>query len=163
MRGSILKQGQTRMGRRPRGVGPVDSVKASRQAKERTKTLLRLLAGDLTRDQAAEAMGVSVRRVRQLRDEMLASAVAALEPGQPGRPRKCEPSAAERRVAELEAAEKMLRWEIEVSGVREELALVMPHLVRGDAGASTVGARGKTRASRTSRTKGAAGSKGLRD
>ena len=63
----------------------------------------------------------------------------------------------------LSLGAEMLRWEIEVSGVREELALVMPHLVRGDAGASTVGGRGKTRASRTSRTKGAAGSKGLRD
>lgn len=137
-----------RLGAPPKGVSHVDAIDGSAQAKRRVKTLLLLIAGELTRAQAAQRMGVSVRRVRQLREAMLSSAVSALEPGHPGRPRRGVPSAAERRVQELEADARRLRLELEARSVREEIALVLPHLLQPEAG--------KAPASRRARAKGSA-------
>jgi hypothetical protein len=130
----------------------VDSASGSRLAKERLKTVLHLIGGEITRQEAASRLGVSVRRVRQLRDEALAAALERLEPGRPGRPPKAEPSDEERELTLLEAQADMLAWELEVSRTREELALVMPHVVQ-----RARGARGKARASRRGRPGGAAG------
>lgn len=144
-----------RLGAPPKGAAHVDAIDGSELAKERTKTILRLLAGELTRAGAAEELGVSVRRVRQLRETMLVSAVAALEPGRGGPRPNPAPTEEERRIAELEAEADMLAWELKTARVAEELAVVMPSLgVRGE---PTDGARGKRRASRTSRAAGAAG------
>jgi len=154
---TILTRRGARMGAPTKGVAHVDAIDGSPLAKERAKTILRLIGGELTRAQAAEEMRVSVRRVRQLREAMLTSAVAALEPGKPGRPRNPEPSAAERRVSELEATEQWLRWEIEASGVRERIAMVFPHLVRPEPDAL-----GKPCASRKGRAKDSARATSLR-
>lgn len=139
----------TRMGRPPKGVAHVDAVEGSEGAKERLKTVLLSLSGELTRQQAAERIGVSVRRLRELRDEALSAAVASLEPRRVGRPPKPKPSAKDRELARLESEAEMLAWELEVSMTREELALLMPHAAGDRRGRS-----GKARASRTSRPGG---------
>lgn len=136
-----------RRGRPTKGIGHVDSTSGSELAKERLKTVLLLMNGEVTRQEAADSLCVSVRRVRQLRDAALGAAVASLEPGRPGRPRKPQPSDAEQELARIESEAEMLAWELEVSRTREELALLMPQVVRGRGEV-----RGKARASRTSRS-----------
>jgi hypothetical protein len=157
MNDTLFTTDRTRLGAPPKGVAHVDATQGSALAKRRAKTLLLLVAGELTRARAAREMGVSVRRVRQLREAMLNSAVAALEPGQPGRPRKGGPSAAERRVRELEGTQVRLQLELEARSVREEIALIMPHLLLPDGGA-----RGKARASRKEKARNSAGPKSPR-
>ena len=136
------------MGAPPKGVDHVDAIDGSEIAKERTKTMLRLIAGELTRKGAADEMGVSIRRVRQLREVFLAKAVAALEPGQPGRPHKPEPSEEERRLAELEAEADMLAWELKTARLAEEIEVILPSV--GRRGRGRYEAREKSRASQRS-------------
>jgi len=149
---SMTTHGAARVGRPTKGLGHVDRASGSAHAKRRLKTVLMLLAGEVTRDEAATRLDVSVRRLRELRDTVLGAAVASLEPGIPGRPRKERASAADLELLRLEAEADLLAWELDVSRTREELALLMPQVV-SDRG----GARGKTRASRKSRSGGAAG------
>ena len=147
-------RGQVRVGAPAKGVAHVDSIDGSSLAKSRTKTLLRLIGGELTRQGAASEMGVSVRRVRQLRDVFLTSGVAALEPGEPGRPRHAPPSEHDKRVAQLEAEADMLAWELKTARLAEEIAIVMPSL--GQRGRDSGEALGKRRASPRSRRAGRA-------
>jgi len=144
-----------RLGRPPKGVDHVDSVSGSEDAKERLRSVLLALTGELTRAEAAARIGVSERRLRELRDRALASAVESLEPGRPGRPPKARPSAEAERAARLEEESEMLAFELEVSRTREELALLMPHLVRSETGSSP-GGPGKAQASGSGRPRGAA-------
>lgn len=146
--------GTTRMGRPPKGVEHVDSVAGSAQAKERLKHVLLSLHGDLTREEAAHRIGISERRLRQLRDAVLTAAVASLEPGRPGRPRRARPTPQEELLKRLEGEANVLAWELTVSRVREELALLMPSVSR--VAAAGPGGTGKPRSSGARRPRGAA-------
>jgi hypothetical protein len=147
--------GTKRMGRPPRGVDHVDSVEGSERAKERLKCVLLSLTGELTRDAAAQRIGVSGRRLHKLREDALTAAVASLEPSRLGRPPKPRLTAQEQRLRQLESEAELLAWELSVSRTREELALLMPGVTKGGADGSR--SAGKARASGSRRPRGATG------
>lgn len=93
-------------------------------ARARVAALLRLAAGDATVAETATALGISPQRLHELRERMIAGAVAAAEPRPPGRPR-AEAAADPRdaRIAELEAQNSRLRFDLECAFLRTELAM----------------------------------------
>src|SRR5262245_38419751 len=120
----------------------VDRLDGSAEAKARLTTILEALAGQRTLAEAAARLGLGERRLHELRNRALQAAVGGLEPLRAGRPAGAAPEA-EARVAALEATIGELRVELRAAQVREEIALVMPHVVRGQ-GTKKV-ARGKAR------------------
>ena len=86
------------------------------------------MTGATTVAEACARLGVGESRFYQIRDEMLAGALASLEPGMAGRPRKEEPEE-EKRLAEMTRRIKRLELELEAAHVRTELALTMPEVL----------------------------------
>jgi len=118
-----------RVGRPGKGVGHVEKLSGSEYAKERLRVILEVTSGALSRKEGAERLGLSESSYRGIRDRGLQGAVTSLEPRPPGRPRKeC--------TGELSEAEAQalfdLRAMIELSRLREEIALLMPELVCRD-------------------------------
>src|SRR6516164_5449602 len=68
-------------GRRPVGPEYADKLEGSDTAKERVKVILATMAGTCRLKEACERLGISEQRFHQLREEMMAAAVKALEPG----------------------------------------------------------------------------------
>jgi hypothetical protein len=112
-------------GRRPVGPEYADKLQGSNTAKERVKVILETMAGRCRLKEACERLGISEQRFHQLREEMMAAAVKALEPGQAGRPVQA-PTPAEEQVVAL--AQKLADQEIELRAakVRAEIAVIMP-------------------------------------
>src|SRR5579883_2122082 len=76
-------------GRRSDWDRAVDALPGSEAARARLRALLEVLAGRCTAAAAGRALGLSERRLYQLRGRMLRAALGALEPragGRPGRP-----------------------------------------------------------------------------
>lgn len=112
-------------GRRPVGPEYVDKLQGSNSAKERVKVILETMAGRCRLKEACERLGISEQRFHQLREEMMAAAVKALEPGHAGRPTQT-PTPAEEQVAAL--AQKLADQEVELRAAkaRAEIAVIMP-------------------------------------
>jgi len=108
----------------------VEKHDGSREAKRRLEVILETMAGERTVGEACEALGISETHFHDLRSQALEGALEALEPGQPGRPRR-EVSEKDQAMAALEAELRELRLELRASQVREEIAAVMPHLLKG--------------------------------
>ena len=115
-----------RVGRPGKGVGHVDKLQGSEHAKERLRVILEVTGGSVSRKDGAAILGLSERTYRELRDRAFAGALASLEPRPPGRPRKPASSCESDAESELEE----LRIELELMQLREEIALLMPELVR---------------------------------
>jgi transposase-like protein len=117
-------------GRPPKGLSHVDSLAGSEADRERLKVVLSTLTGERSVKGASRILGISPARFHELRRQALEGALSAVSPGRPGRPRREEdPSAAE--VARLEAQVKWLEEELQCSLTRTEIALSMPHLLKG--------------------------------
>lgn len=120
------------MGRPPLGLALLDTCEASDLAKQRTRVFLETLTGLKTIPEAcAELGGLSDAAFHEARRKFLQSAVTGAEPAPPGRPpaiTTIDPVAAQVRIAELEVEKNRLRVELEAARIREEIALVMPHL-----------------------------------
>ena len=69
----------------------------------------------------------------ELRSKALAAALAGLEPRPRGRPRK-EEATEPPRIRELEQENQDLKIDLRAAQIREEIALMMPHLLKGDRG-----------------------------
>lgn len=119
-----------RTGRPPKGGELAERATGSAEAKRRAKAILEALRGALTVAQACAEMGVGEARFYQLRDRLLAEGVAGLEPRPGGRPRKAPPKDAQ--VKELEERVARLELELKAARIREQIALVMPRLSRGE-------------------------------
>jgi transposase-like protein len=115
-------------GRPPKGSELVERFEGSAEAKERLKAIIDAMTGATTVAEACARLGVGESRFYQIRDEMLAGALASLEPGMAGRPRKEEPEE-EKRLAEMTRRIKRLELELEAAHVRTELALTMPEVL----------------------------------
>lgn len=144
-----MKVYPARVGRPTKGLGHVDDVEGSAEAKERAKVLIEVVAGTLSFVEGARRLSVSTTRLEQLRVQALQGTVAALEARAPGRPRKHEPGEEAPRI-DLARARAELAWEREVARVREEIALLCPNLVARGPG---TGAPGKAKSSRSGRPK----------
>ena len=117
-------------GRPPLGAGHVERLDGPPLSKQRLALIVRTLGGELTVDEACTEMGVSPAQFHRLRERALEGALAALAPGTPGRPPAAEPSPPSR-IAELEAEVRDLKIDLRASQLREEIAVLMPHLLQG--------------------------------
>ena len=73
-------------GRKPVGPEYAEKLSGSDIAKLRAKVILETIAGTCRVQEACERLNISEQRFHQLREEMMAAAVQALEPGHAGRP-----------------------------------------------------------------------------
>lgn len=118
-----------RRGRPGLGAEHVDGVESGDETKQRLKLILLTLSGELSVRQACEKLGVSEPHFHRLRERALTGAAEALEPRPAGRPASVEdPGLA--RLAELEEQVAQLSLELRASQVREQIAVLMPHLLR---------------------------------
>ena len=123
-------------GRPPLGPELADKVAGSAPAKERLKLFLATLAGQMTVAQACEKLGLSEARFHELRTEWLQASVAALEPKPLGRPLAQVPPEAQE-LAALKQQVQTLKIDLRAAQIREELALLMPHVLQPRKGPAT--------------------------
>jgi cytosine/adenosine deaminase-related metal-dependent hydrolase len=83
----------------------------------------------MTVPQACQVLGICESRFHALRNEWLQEAVGLLEPRPLGRPPQVV-SPEQEEVARLQAENRDLKQQRHVAEVREELARVMPHVLR---------------------------------
>jgi hypothetical protein len=114
------------MSRPNKGVEHVEGVQASEAAKERLRLVLETLSGEVSVEEACARLGVSGARFAQIRKEALVGAATALEPGRAGRPPAAAPDP---ELERLRREVKDLRRDLEASRIREEIAIVMPHVL----------------------------------
>src|SRR5260370_27967452 len=74
-------------------------VVRSDTAKLRAKVILETMAGTCRLKEACQRLGISEQRFHQLREEMMAAAVKALEPGHAGRPVQAQTPTEEQAIA----------------------------------------------------------------
>jgi hypothetical protein len=108
----------------------VERLKGSPMAKERLLVLLENLGGTHPVSEGSRKLGIGPSRLQRLREIMLTAALGALEPRRPGRPR-VRISMEGRKILELETKLQDLREELDLARIREELALLLPRLRRG--------------------------------
>lgn len=118
------------MPRRGRPAAGPELVKdGSEQAQKRLKVVLATLGGSMTIEQACGVLGVGRSAFHKLRRQFLARAPDLLEPRPRGRRRR-EPSEADQRLAQLQQEIVQLKLDLKAQQIREEIALVMPHLLK---------------------------------
>jgi transposase len=115
-------------------------VEGSDEARERLALILRTLGGELSVAAASATLGVSESHFHRLRERALAGAAEALEPRPGGRPQSVV-DPADARVAELQEQLRDMELELRAAQVREQLALVMPHVLQPPASADKKKAR----------------------
>jgi transposase-like protein len=116
-------------GRRPNGSRLVEALEGSAVAKRRMQLILETLAAQRSVQEASRELGVSPAAFHKMRRRFFQEAVSLLEPKPVGRPRR-EPSEAERVRRSLEAENRELRIDLEAARIREELAIVLPHVLQ---------------------------------
>ena len=116
-------------GRQPAGPDYVDKLTASQTAKERLKEVLETMVSEGRVLEACARLGICEQRFHQLRQEAMEGALAALEPGVPGRPVQTT-SPEQERIRALEEEVAALKVELRASKAREEIALALPRVVK---------------------------------
>jgi len=127
-------------GRWPAGPEYIDQLVGSEETKERLKAILDTLSGQARLQEACTQLGLGETRFHQLRATALQAALTALEPRPAGRPSRAGMAAADQ-IRALEQQVQELERALHEAQVREEIALVLPHLQRTrptGAGASAV-------------------------
>jgi hypothetical protein len=101
----------------------------SDEAKRRLKVILEVIASKRTVKSACEELGISEARYHELEHAALQAAVEGLEPKPAGRP-PAATSESDPRLLALEEEVKELRVGLRAAQIREEIAVVMPHLLK---------------------------------
>jgi len=114
-------------GRPNKGVDHVDRIDAPEEEKRRLKIVLQTLTEEISVNEACRRLSIGTSRFHELRQEVLEGAVEGARPGRPGRPRK-EETREERKIRRLERQVEDLREELELSLLRTELAVALPHV-----------------------------------
>ncbi|MGH3429830.1 MAG: helix-turn-helix domain-containing protein [Mycobacteriales bacterium] len=107
----------------------MERLEGSQRAKQRLQVILETLAGTRSIIDACEILGICESMFHRLRAEVLQTALDRLEPRPLGRPR-CGITAEAQQAEALEQEVEELRTELQASQVREELAQIMPSIVR---------------------------------
>jgi hypothetical protein len=118
----------TRQGRKPLGPALVQHLPGSLRAKERLEVILQTIAGNLTVGEACDRLGIGEAMFHRLRAGVLQAGLAHLEPRPLGRPSQ-QASPEQEQVADMERRLDDLQAELQLAGVREEIAHVLPHVV----------------------------------
>ncbi len=116
-------------GRRPFGPTCVEHVPGSNLAKERARGVFETLSGQRRVTDVCAELQIGDLRFRQLRETLVTAAVASLEPGQPGRPRRTL-SPEQVKIAQLEQQLADKELELKAAQARAEIALVLPRAVQ---------------------------------
>jgi hypothetical protein len=116
-------------GRHPSGIELIGADEGSEQARHRLKAMLETLAGQKRIGEACAELGIGEAQFHKLRRRMLEGALESLEPLASGRPPSCSREESRELAARREEIEQ-LRWELRAAQIREEIALLMPHLLK---------------------------------
>jgi len=118
----------SRRGRPREGAELVNKLDdCSDEARSRLKVIFQTLAGDLTVEQACQALGIGRSAFNKLRSQFIENAVELLEPGTPGRKKKII-SAEQVENQRLREEIERLKLQLEAQRLREEIGILMPHL-----------------------------------
>jgi transposase-like protein len=99
----------------------------SQEARSRLKVIFQTLAGELTVEQACQALGIRRSAFNKLRSQFIENAVGLLEPKTPGRKKKVlTPEQVENQ--RLREEIERLKLELQAQRLREEIGILMPHL-----------------------------------
>jgi hypothetical protein len=147
----------TKLGRPPLGLGHVDRLPGSDEARNRLRIILATLTGEKTIPDACAELRVGESRFHVLRNEFLAKGVESLEPRPLGRPPDPGPSEMERENLRLHRENEQLKLEVQAAQIREEIALVMPHILKPRAQKKTTDCG--SRDSKAPKSEGSSGTK----
>jgi hypothetical protein len=115
------------MSRPVQGPEVVERLEGSDEAKRRLKVVLETISGERSVAEACEELCIGKSAFYELRGRVLQASLEDLEPKPVGRPRK-EVSEEETEIDRLKRENLKLREDLEVSHVREEIALAMPEV-----------------------------------
>jgi hypothetical protein len=124
-------EGQVMRGRWPAGPEYIDKLQGSVEAKERLKGILDTMFGQARLLEVCARQNIGETRFHQQRVIAMQAAVTALEPRPAGRPSRASAAPAEQ-IRVLEQRVQELEQALHEAQVREEIALVLPHLQRTD-------------------------------
>jgi transposase-like protein len=116
-------------GRKTLGPALVHHLQGSLRAKQRLELILQTLAGQLTIVEACRRLGIGEAMFYRLRARVLEAGLAQLEPRPIGRPPRTA-SPEQQRITQLEQQLEELQTDVQLAQVREEIALVLPHVVQ---------------------------------
>ena len=121
-----------RRGRPHEGAELVEKLEGGTEvARQRLKVIFQTLAGVFTVRQACEILRINRSAFNKLRSRFIANAVRLLEPKTPGRRKKVvTPQELENR--RLVEENRRLTFELRAQQLREEIGLLMPHLLKDD-------------------------------
>jgi hypothetical protein len=108
----------------------IGNLEAEATIKQQLETILDVIAGRKTVADACVSLDVSEATFHRMKEKALAAAAEALIPKAAGRPPKSQEIPTD--VEELKRQLLMTRMDLEASRIREEIALVMPHLLKRD-------------------------------
>ncbi len=117
------------MGRRPDPAAIITRLAGSPQAQQRLDLMLQTLTGKSPLPEAAARLGLGRSRFCLLRQEMLQAALESLEPKARGRP-PLQTTPQEQQIAALQEQVQALKIDLKAAQIREELALLMPHVLQ---------------------------------
>ena len=118
-----------RRGRPVLGAKLAQGTEGSKAAQQRLAVMLATLAGTITIDQACRKLGIGRSRFHTLRNQLLQQAAVWLEP-RPRGPRPQVPDLRDQQLQQLQEQVTQLKLDLYAAQVREELALVMPHVLK---------------------------------
>jgi hypothetical protein len=147
----------SKRGRPPLGLGHVDRLPGSDEARARLRIIMATLTGEKAIPEACAELRVGESRFHELRNEFLAKGVESLEPKPLGRPPDPGPSEMERENLRLHRENEQLKLEVQAAQIREEIAMVMPHVLKPRSQKKTT-----KRGSRDSRAPSSAGASGTK-
>ena len=114
------------MARRTDGLKHVDRLEGPAEQKLRLRIVLEVLSGERTVEEACATLGIKPARLHELRSLALRGALAGIAPSKAGRPKRpAEPGGVRRLREENEELKEQLR----VAELREELAMILPHVL----------------------------------
>jgi transposase-like protein len=120
-----------RRGRPPMGPDLVGNMEGSPEAKERLRVILETIAQKKSVVEACRDLGISEGMFYRIRDRTMADALESLEPRPLGRPRREDaPGGETGELERLKEENDRLKMELQASRIREELAIVMPHVLK---------------------------------
>jgi hypothetical protein len=117
------------VGRKPLGPALVEHLEGSTSAKQRLELILATIAGQVSVVDAAERLGICEAMFHKLRNRVLQTSLADLEPKPIGRPSR-QPSVETVERDQLAQRVRELERELTAQTVRLELAQTLPHVVR---------------------------------